>query len=115
MNHPVLSVLLPVVLLVSIGLIAGRAGWMMAEATRGLSNLVFMALTPALLFRTMSTVHLEKLNFKPVAMDFVAAILLYAMTFVWQGRDRRAAVLALARTFGNTLTICCSPDQSGPE
>jgi predicted permease len=64
-----------------------------------------MVLTPALLFRTMSTVHVEQLNFKPVAMYFVAAITLFFLMYVWQGRNRRAAVLALAATFGNTLTI----------
>ena len=68
MNSPVISSLLPVVLLIAFGLIAGRAGWIRPEATKDLSNLVFMVLTPALLFRTMSTVHVEQLNFKPVAM-----------------------------------------------
>jgi predicted permease len=53
----------------------------------------------------MSTVHVEQLNFKPVAMYFVAAITLFFLMYVWQGRNRRAAVLALAATFGNTLTI----------
>jgi hypothetical protein len=64
-----------------------------------------MVLTPALLFRTMSTVHVEQLNFKPVAMYFVAALLLFAGMLVWQGWSRRAAVLALAATFSNTVMI----------
>lgn len=105
MNNPVLSALLPVVLLISVGFITGRAGWVRAEAIKDLSNLVFMVLTPALLFRTMSTVHVEQLNFKPVAMYFVAALLLFAIMLVWQGWNRRAAVLALAVTFSNTVMI----------
>ncbi len=105
MNHPVLSSLLPVVLLIAIGLIAGKAGWIRAEATKDLSNLVFMVLTPALLFRTMSTVQVQDLNFKPVAMYFVAAMLLFGAMFFWKGANRRAAVLALAAVFGNTLVI----------
>jgi len=105
MNNPVLSSLLPVVLLVTIGFIAGRAGWVRAEAIRDLSNLVFMVLTPALLFRTMSTVHVEQLNFKPVLMYFVAAMLLFGFVLVWQGGTRRAAVLGLAATFSNTVMI----------
>jgi malonate transporter and related proteins len=105
MNNPVLLSLIPVVLLIAIGLIAGRAGFMRAEATKDLSNLVFMVLTPALLFRTMSTVHVEQLNFKPVAMYFVAAILLSGAMLAWQGLTRRASVLALAATFSNTLAI----------
>ena len=105
MNNPVLSALLPVMLLIAIGFIAGRAGWIRAEATKDLSNLVFMVLTPALLFRTMSTVHVQDLNFKPVAMYFVAAGLLFFAMYFWQGATRRAAVLGLGATFSNTLVI----------
>ncbi len=105
MTDPVLSALLPVVLLIAIGYVAGRAGWIRAEGIKDLSNLVFMVLTPALLFRTMSTVHVEELDFKPVAMYFVAATLLFALMLVWQGFTRRATVLALAATFSNTVMI----------
>ncbi len=105
MNNPVLSALIPVMLLIAIGFIAGRAGWIRAEATKDLSNLVFMVLTPALLFRTMSTVQVQNLNFKPVAMYFVAAGLLFFAMYFWQGATRRAAVLGLGATFSNTLVI----------
>jgi malonate transporter and related proteins len=105
LNNPVFSALLPVVLLTGVGFIAGRAGWIRAEAIKDLSNLVFMVLTPALLFRTMSTVHVEQLNFKPVALYFVAVLLLFAGVLAWQGWGRRAAVLALATTFSNTVMI----------
>ncbi|MFZ4479205.1 MAG: AEC family transporter [Rhodoferax sp.] len=105
MNNPIVSSLLPVVLLIAIGYLAGRMGWIRAEATKDLSNLVFMVLTPALLFRTMSTVHVEQLDFKPVAMYFVAAALLFATMLAWQGVTRRSTVLALAVTFSNTVMI----------
>ena len=105
MTNPVFSALLPVVLLIVIGVIAGRAGWIREEAIKDLSNLVFMVLTPALLFRTMSTVHVEQLNFKPVALYFVAVLLLFGAMLAWQGWSRRAAVLALAATFSNTVMI----------
>ena len=105
MNNPVLSSLLPVVLLIAIGFVAGRAGWIRAEGIKDLSNLVFMVLTPALLFRAMSAVYVEQLNFKPVALYFVAIGVLYAAVFVLQGRNTRAAVLGLAATFSNTVMI----------
>ena len=105
MTSPVVSALLPVVLLIAMGVIAGRVGWIRAEATKDLSNLVFMVLTPALLFRAMSGVHIEQLNFKPVALYFVAVGVLYALVFLTQGRDTRAAVLGLAATFSNTVMI----------
>ena len=105
MSLPVLSALLPVVLLIAIGLIAGKAGWIRAEATKDLSNLVFMVLSPALLFRTMSVVHLEQLDFRPVAMYFVCAALLFVAMLAWQGLNRRAILMALTATFSNTVAI----------
>src|SRR5665811_359799 len=105
MNSPVISALLPVVLLIAIGFMAGQMGWVRAQATKDLSTLVFLVLTPALLFRTMSTVHVQELNFKPVLMYFVASALLFGLMLVWQGATRRATVLALAATFSNTVMI----------
>ena len=105
MNPIVLSSLIPVVLLITIGFIAGRAAYIRAAATKDLATLVFTVLLPALLFRTMSTVHVERLDFKPVAVYFAAAILLFAVMLFWQGATRRAAVVALAATFSNTVAI----------
>ncbi|MFI5446785.1 AEC family transporter [Polaromonas sp. UC242_47] len=105
MNSPVVASLFPVVLLIAIGFIAGCAGWIRAGATKDLANLVFFLLTPALLFRTMSKVHIEQLDFKPVAAYFLAAFLLFGGTLLVQGFNRRAAVLALAATFSNTVMI----------
>lgn len=59
MNRLVFLSLALVVLLISIGFIAGLAGWIRAGAIKDLSSLVFLLLTPALLFRTMSRVHIE--------------------------------------------------------
>ena len=53
----------------------------------------------------MSRVHLEQLDFKPVAAYFVAVGLLFGSTFLLQGFNRRAAVLALAATYSNTVMI----------
>ncbi|MBM3398184.1 MAG: AEC family transporter [Betaproteobacteria bacterium] len=104
-DHPVLSSLLPVVLLIGVGFLAGRARLMRPESVRDLSNLVFLVLTQALLFRTMSAVHLERLDMRPVLQYFaVAALLFFAMCIAY-GRDSRASVLALAGIFSNTLMI----------
>ena len=101
----VLSSLLPVVVLIAIGFIACRAGWMRAEGTKDLAALVFTVLTPALLFRTMSTVHVERLDFKPVVAYFVAAIGLFLFLLVVGKATQRGTVLALAATFSNTVAI----------
>jgi predicted permease len=84
---------------------AGRARWLKAESTKDLSNLVFLVLTPALMFRTMSTVHLEQLDFKPVAAYFLAALVMYILVLLTQGLSRRSAVLAMASTFSNSVMI----------
>lgn len=105
MNHPVFSALIPVVLLVALGYAAGRARWLRAESAKDLSNLVFLVLTPALMFRTMGKVDVRQLDFKPLATYFAVAFILFALTLLWKGFNRRAAVLALAATFSNTVMI----------
>ena len=104
-NSSVLSSLVPVVLLIGAGFLAGRRGWIGGGAVRDLSNLIFLLLAPALLFRAMSTVHVEQLSLKPVAAYFLAAGLIFAATLVVRGFNRTAAVLALANTFSNTVMI----------
>jgi len=105
MHHPVFSALFPVVLLVALGYAAGRLRWIRAESGKDLSNLVFLVLTPALMFRTMGKVHVQELDFRPLATYFLAVLLLFAGTLLLQGFNRRAAVLALAATFSNTVMI----------
>ena len=105
LDHPVVSALLPVVLLIFVGFVAGRAGLVRGESVRDLSNLVFLVLTQALLFRTMATSHVEDLDFRPVMQYFlVAGLLFFAMLAVYGGNSR-ASVMALAGIFSNTLMI----------
>ena len=56
LDSPVFSSLFPVILLVAVGFAAGRRGWLGAATAKELGNLVFLVLTPPLLFRTMSKV-----------------------------------------------------------
>ncbi len=72
---------------------------------KDLSGLVFVVLTPPLLFRTMSTVHVEQLDFRPVASYFFAAGLIFIATLAVRGFNRRAAMLAMANTYSNTVMI----------
>ena len=105
LDHPVVSSLLPVVLLIGIGFAAGRARLVRPESVRDLSNLVFLVLTQALLFRTMANSDVSQLDFRPVMQYFgVAGALFLGMLFV-HGGNSRASVLALAGIFSNTLMI----------
>ncbi|MFV0681614.1 AEC family transporter [Ottowia sp.] len=105
MNHPVLSALLPVVLLIAIGFVAGRLKLIRGEAVRDLSNLVFLVLVQALLFRTMATAHLDRLDLTSVALYYVVAGALFFALLFMQGLSSRSAVVALAAIFSNTLMI----------
>ena len=105
LDHPVLSALLPVVVLIFIGFVAGRARLVQGDSVRDLSNLVFLVLTQALLFRTMATSHVEALDFRPVMQYFLVASALFFAMLVVYGGNSRASVMALAGIFSNTLMI----------
>jgi malonate transporter len=103
-NHPIVASLVPVVLLIAIGFLAGKRAWIGAGAVRDLSNMVFLLLAPALLFRTMAA-QAHALQFGPVVVYFGAAVVLYAGMLAVLGFNTRGAVLALAGTFSNTVMI----------
>lgn len=103
--HPVIASLTPVFILIGLGYLAGRLQWIRDAAVKDLSNLVFLLLIPALLFRTMSSVHVEELDLLPVLAYFTAALALLAVSIVWRGFNRRSVVLALAGTFSNMVML----------
>ena len=105
LDHPVVSALLPVVLLILTGFVAGRAGLVRGESVRDLSNLVFLVLSQALLFRTMAVAHVEQLDFRPVMQYFLVAGALFFGMLVAYGGNSRASVMALAGIYSNTLMI----------
>jgi len=84
---------------------AKRWGWVGSASVKDLSTLVFYLLSPALLFRSMSTVHVEQLGMAPVAAYFLASGVIFAGTLMLGGFNPRTAVVALANTFSNTVVI----------
>jgi len=104
-DHPVFQSLVPVFLLIGAGVLAGRRGWVGAGAIKELSNLVFLLLIPALLFRTMSQVRLGSLDWRPIAAYFSAVLPWFALQIVWRGFTSRGIVLALGGTFSNLVMI----------
>lgn len=105
MNASVYSSLIPVILSIGIGFIAARVGWVRPTAVKDLSNLVFLVLSPALLFRTMGAVRAQDLNFQPVALYFLAAGLVFVVSMGYGGYSTRSAARSLANMFSNTMTI----------
>ena len=104
-SHPVVASLTPVFLLIALGYFAGCRDWIRETAVRDLSNLVFLLLIPALLFRTMSGVHVEALDLRPLAAYFPAALLLLAGSIAWRGFNRASVVMALGGVFSNMVMI----------
>ena len=105
MESPALTALMPVVLLIVLGFIAAKVDWIRASAVKDLSNLVFYVLTPALLFRTMSTVKVGDLDFSPIVLYFLAAGIIFAGTMLVFGFNTLAAARALGHTFSNNVMI----------
>lgn len=96
---------MPVVLFIALGYLSGRRGWIRAQAVKDLSNLVFMVLAPALLFRTMAGVHVQELDFGPIAVYFGGVALVFGATLAWAGFSTLGAVRALGHTFSNNVMV----------
>jgi len=104
-SHPVVASLTPVFLLIAAGYLAGRRQWVRESAVRDLSNLVFLLLIPALLFRTMSAVDVRALDLRPLLAYFPAALLLLGLSIAARGFHRQSVVMALGGTFSNMVMI----------
>jgi hypothetical protein len=101
----VLAPLAPVIALTAAGFAVGRLGWLNPGRIARLSKFVFFVLAPALLFRTMAQVHVDKLDFRPPAAYFTAVAIIFAATLALRGFNRRAAVMAMANTYSNNVMI----------
>jgi predicted permease len=104
-DQPLFLSLTPVFLLIALGYVAGHRRWVRESSVPDLSNLVFLVLIPALLFRTMSSVRFETLDFRPVLAYFVAGGALLLVSIAWRGLSRESVVLALAGVFSNMVMI----------
>ena len=104
-DSPALMALLPVVLLIAAGVMTAKLGWVRQTAVKDLSQLVFYVLTPALLFRTMASVQIAQLDFKPIVIYFAAVGVVFAGTMLVYGFNTLAATRALSHTFSNNVMI----------
>jgi malonate transporter and related proteins len=99
----------PVFGTVTVGWVIARAKLLTPEGLRGLTNVTFYALFPALLFRSMSKVRVEALSFDILFVFFGTALLLYfplmALGRAMGMRLGDCAVFALASVFSNGVGI----------
>ena len=89
--NAILDIIVPVFGTVAVGWLIGRSKLLSPEGLRGLTNVTFYALFPALLFRSMSRVRIETLSFDILFVFFGTSLLLFF------------ASLPLARAFGMKL------------
>ena len=94
--NAILDIIVPVFGTVAVGWVIGRSTLLSPEGLRGLTNVTFYALFPALLFRSMSKVRLETLSFDILFVFFGAGLLLYF------------AAMALGRAHERTVSGGCS-------
>ncbi len=99
------AALLPVALLMGCGWLAGRWRWIDAPHLPGLANVVFLMLSPALLFRTMSQVGFGGLDFRPTVAYLIVAFLLFVGIARLLGGNKRGVVIGLASIFSNTVMV----------
>src|SRR6185437_2824534 len=99
----ILDIIVPVFGMVAVGWGIGRTSLLTREGLRGLTNVTFYALFPALLFRSMSRVRIEALSVDILVVFFGAALLLYFLLMLLACamgmRFGEQAVFALAGTF----------------
>ncbi|MEB5964879.1 MULTISPECIES: AEC family transporter [Comamonas] len=105
MNGSAIAALLPVIALIGTGFGVARAGLVRQTAVKDLSNLVFLLLLPALLFRTMAQVHIAELDYRPIGVYFLSAILVFVATMLVYGFNTLAAARGLASMFSNAAMI----------
>jgi malonate transporter and related proteins len=105
LSDPVITSLLPVILLIASGYAAGRLGFIRASATKDYSNLIFFVLLPPLLFRTMAGTHPEELQVLPVLAYLGSMVVTFAGVMLIRGFNQRSIILSLAATYGNIVMI----------
>src|SRR3981081_552171 len=75
--NAIVDIIVPVFGMVLVGWAIGRTRLLTAEGRRGLVNVTFYALFPALLFRSMAKVRLEALDLEILLVFFGAGLLLF--------------------------------------
>lgn len=102
---PIVHALVPVIVLITCGYLAGRLQWVGEQGLKDIAKLAFNLLAPALLFRTLSQVHLSELDLEPV-------VLYHSLTALWLtvwvavfGFTHQGCIRALGATYSNAVMI----------
>jgi predicted permease len=107
--NPIVDIIVPVFGTVAVGWALGRSRLLTADGLRGLTNVTFYALFPALLFRSMAKVRFEVLELDIIVVFFGTGLLLYFLLMplgrALGMRFGERTVFALSGTFSNGVGI----------
>lgn len=84
--------LLQVFLIVAVGILVARMGWIDEASTNLFSSLVLKVFLPALLFRAMATVDFEALSILPIISYLSATVLVFALVYLLATRTALARI-----------------------
>src|SRR5258708_33124988 len=107
--NAIIDIIVPVFGMVLVGWAIGRTRLLTVEGLRGLTNVTFYALFPALLFRSMAKVRLEALDLDILLVFFGAGLLLFFLMLplgrLLGMRPADRTVFSLSGTFSNGVGI----------
>src|SRR5258708_18138053 len=107
--NAIIDIIVPVFGMVLVGWAIGRTRVLTVEVLRGLTNVTFYALFPALLFRSMAKVRLEALDLEILLVFFGAGLLLFFLMLplgrLLGMRPADRTVFSLSGTFSNGVGI----------
>ncbi|WP_279481838.1 AEC family transporter [Aureimonas sp. SK2] len=107
----VLSVVAPIFLLIALGTISARSGYLPGSTGDALSGFVFKVAVPALMFRTVATADFGEANPALLWIAYFAGVAPVYALGMWIGRrlgrtDRRGAVIAgVSASFSNLIFV----------
>jgi len=107
----ILLKLAAILLMVAIGYVAGKKGWLGPnDPARVISYAAFYIFVPALLFRTTSRLDLAAMPWGTLVAFFVPVAGLMIAVYLWQRRHRdlptaAPSVRAITAVFGNTVQL----------
>ncbi len=84
--------LLQVFLIVAVGIVVARVGWIDEASTNLFSSLVLKVFLPALLFRAMATVEFEALSVLPIISYLSATVVVFAFVYLLATRTALARI-----------------------
>ena len=103
-GSPLLAIA-PIVLVVAVGWLAARTGFISAKVVPELTRLLFFVFGPALLFRAMSRVDLAQLDWRPMLAYYGVGLSLMALVMLRYRGTGQGPVLGIAAVFSNAVMI----------